>query len=96
MIDIYGRPTAFYDGEKMSNLISDHADTVTFNVVAAIDQRSVRKSAKRLAMYVADDQGPRPQMEDKYCTYLHANELIGMKVGSFLSLCLPFSLALFF
>ena len=85
--DIYGRPTAFYDGEKMNQLIADHAENVTFNVVAALDQRSHRKPERRLTMFVADDQGPRPLMEDKYCLYLHANELVGMKVHLPLLLC---------
>jgi len=76
--DNTGRPSRYYDGLQIQAIVEAVTEDVVMAVVGSLP--SAANNAK-LVYQVADDQGPRPLMEDKCIAEVFANELIGADNG---------------
>jgi len=114
--DIQGKPSKYYDGFEIQNVVEQYTEEVAWGVIGSFNalfkkgntfvfifififiylfiylKRKTKKKNQTnkiptnisqafdlpFTIQVAEDQGPRPKMEDKYVTALFANELIGL------------------
>jgi len=74
ILDIQGKPSKYYDGLEVQKIVEQITPEIAKTI---IDAGSKGKQKTTITYQVADDQGPRPKMEDKYFIQLYANELIG-------------------
>jgi hypothetical protein len=59
---------------------SSGAVKTAFSWIIVFPQLPRTRVTQNLAVYVAEDQGPRPGMEDRYSVDLFANEKLGIEV----------------
>lgn len=79
--DLQKNPTRFVDALVISSCIeSMAATTLQFTLADFEAQKNKRKTLDpiRCSVEVAEDQGPRPYMEDRCIVQKHAHELVGL------------------
>jgi len=84
IFDMSGNPSRFYDGFEIQALVDIEADKIAVDVLGSFTPPL--KSSPNLTFQHAEDQGPRPKMEDKWVAIPDAQELLGLPAQSRISI----------
>lgn len=74
--DFTGKPTQYVDGMEITKFLDQHFQKVYEEVLEEVGQ-SQEYGNLGLQVFVGEDQGPRPKMEDAFIAHMYANELVG-------------------
>jgi len=80
ILDGYGNPSKYFDALETQRLVEQFTEETAWYVIGAV--RAMARGQKSqislpFTFQVAEDQGPRPKMEDKYVCEQYVNELLG-------------------